>query len=47
MHTKDDSNKSVSYWWDICERELRFFILFYFLQRWFALLDLDRDWIES
>ncbi len=47
MYTEDNDNKLASWWWGAHKTELRFFIFIFSLQKWFALIDLDRDWIES
>jgi len=47
MYIEDNDDKLASCWWGAHKTELRFFIFIFSLQRWFALIDIDRDWIES
>jgi len=47
MHSEGNSNMPVPCWRSACRAELRFSIWVFPLQRRFALIDLDRDWIES
>ena len=47
MHSENNDNTSTSCQWSVCETELRFSTWIFSLQRRFALIDLDRDWIES